>query len=288
MLIVNLKGGLGNQMFQYACGRALSLRNGEDLKLNIFGLEKANLAGDVYRPYSLSHFDIKADIATQEDVRKVANPFGIFSKIIRYVKAKFIYYFYVHFVPGIMTKRGNIYLDGFFQSEKYFIDHEKELREDFKPKEVSDKAKEWIRRTENKNSVSIHIRRKDYVNHKTLGGIATKEYYENAIQKLKKLVVEPHFFVFSDDVGWVRGNLDLPSSSEFVSSEEMKDYEELIIMSSCKHNIIANSSFSWWAAWLNANSEKLVFAPAKWAHGAEGEKQTKDILPPSWIRIEIK
>lgn len=287
MIIVNLKGGLGNQMFQYAAGRALALRNNDKLKLHTFGLDKANLVGDIYRPYSLSHFNIKADIATADDMRRVANPFGIVSKVIRYIKAKFIYNFYVHFVPSVLRKQGDIYLDGFFQSEKYFKDCASEIREDLQPKDLGNLALKWIEEIRSKNSVSLHVRRKDYIGHKTLGNISTKKYYEGAVAKIKDLVTEPCFFVFSDDVEWVKANLDLPASTSFVSAKELKDYEELIIMSSCKHNIIANSSFSWWAAWLNTNPNKIVIAPSKWAHGKEGALQTRDIIPEGWLKIDI-
>jgi hypothetical protein len=286
MIIVNLKGGLGNQMFQYACGRALALRTNSELKLNVFGLEKANLLGDIYRPYSLSHFNVKAGIATEEDIRRIANPFGKLSKAIRYIKAKFIYNFYIHFVPKILKERGNVYLDGFFQSEKYFIDHEKEIREDLKPKSLSDLAINWINKARSQESVSLHVRRADYVGHKTLGNICTEDYYKRAVKKMRDKVKNPHFFVFSDDVAWVKDNLNLPEATEFVSSKELKDYEELAIMSSCKHNIIANSSFSWWAAWLNTNTDKTVIAPSIWSRGKDGQRQTRDIIPSGWLRIE--
>jgi hypothetical protein len=285
-IIVNLKGGLGNQMFQYAAGRALALRNGSELKVNVFGLEKANLVGDIYRPYSLSHFDVKAAIATEEDMRRIANPYGLVSKVLRYIKAKFIYNFYIHFVPSIVKKKGDIYLDGFFQSEKYFMDHAASVREDLRPTELSDEARRWIEHAKNTVSVSIHIRRKDYIGHKTLGDICTKEYYSRAVKEMRTHEPKATFFVFSDDVEWVKENLDLPASREFVSSKDLKDYEELAIMSSCRHNIIANSSFSWWAAWLNPNPEKIVMAPALWARGKEGKKQTRDIIPGAWTRID--
>lgn len=290
MILVNLKGGLGNQMFQYACGRALSLRTGNfNLKLNTFGLEKANEVGDLYRPFSLSHFGIKASVATQEEVRKVANPWGIVSKILRHVKNKYIYGFYINFVPNVLNQRGNVYLDGYFQSEKYFIDYEKEIREDFKPIELSEGAKVWLQKiSEDSGSTSLHVRRGDYVTHKTLGNICTKEYYNRAIKKISEQVDNPSFFIFSDDIEWVRSNLNLPPDAEYVSSQELADYEELIIMSSCGHNIIANSSFSWWGAWLNPNPKKMVLAPARWAHRPESMLTNRDIVPESWVKISTE
>lgn len=290
MIIVNLKGGLGNQMFQYACGRALSLRTGDtELKLSTIGLDKANDVGDIYRPYSLSHFNIKAEIAKPEELERVANPYGIISKILRRIKSKYIYNFYIHFVPSVLNRRGEVYLDGYFQSEKYFKDCEETVRQDFTLKTPSAHVTLWKKEMEEEeNSVSVHIRRGDYVGHSSLGGMITDNYYARAIKKITEMKKNPRFFVFSDDIEWVKGNMDFPESTVHVSSPDMENYEELTIMSLAKHNIIANSSFSWWGAWLNSNPDKIVICPAKWTLGPGGEKQTRDIIPQSWIKIEAR
>jgi hypothetical protein len=287
MIIVNLKGGLGNQMFQYACGRALSLRTDDpEFKLNTAGLDKANKVGDIHRPYSLSHFNISANIATEEEVRKIANPYGIFSKVLRYLKSKYLYDFYIRFFPAVLSLKGNVYLDGYFQSEKYFSDFKEEIRNDLKPQSISSNAREWTRSIESNNlAVSIHVRRQDYVGHKSLGGICTKEYYNRAIDYVTQLLVQPQFFIFSDDIEWVKSNLNLPDTVKYVSSKKLADYEELVIMSTCRHNIIANSSFSWWAAWLNNYEDKIVIAPRQWAHGKAGKISFRDIIPEGWIKI---
>ncbi|MCX6712113.1 MAG: alpha-1,2-fucosyltransferase [Candidatus Vogelbacteria bacterium] len=191
------------------------------------------------------------------------------------------------FVPKITTLHANnIYLDGYFQTEKYFKDFKKEIREDFTPKVISTTASDWTQKIKNGgNTISVHVRRGDYVGHKILGEICTIEYYQKAIEEISKLTEDPHFFIFSDDTMWVKENINLPNKIDYVSSPNLKDYEELVLMSICHHNIIANSSFSWWSAWLNLNPNKIVIAPAKWAHGKFNKKKLSNIAPQTWIRI---
>jgi len=287
MIIVNLKGGLGNQMFQYACGRALSLRSGEsEFKLDIYGLEKAEKVGDIYRPYALSNYDIKAKIADHAEIGRLRNRFGIVSKIWRLFRTKILRQYYVDFAYWVAKPRKNAYLDGFFQTERYFVDYKDLIRRDFKPITLSPVASKWLAKISSfENSASLHIRRGDYIGHKTFGNICTDKYYRTATEKLSESVKNCHFFVFSNDIDWVKHYMTLPADIEFVSSNELKDFEEITLMSTCRHNIIANSSFSWWGAWLNENPEKIVIAPKKWAHGIYNIWKMRDITPPSWIRI---
>lgn len=287
-IIVNMKGGLGNQMFQYACGRALSLRTGNnDLRLNTAGLKRANDVGDIYRPFSLAYFNIKAEIAKESDALAIANPYGHISRLWRYALAKYIYNFYVHFVPGVMHKRGQVYLDGYFQSEQYFKDYEHIIREDFTLKESSRHVDVWREKLSGeKDSVSLHVRRGDYAGHQTLGGICTEAYYARALERISEKVENSRIYVFSDDIAWVKENIPLPENTEYVSSPEMSDYEELVIMSLCRHHIIANSSFSWWGAWLGTYEDTVVIAPNTWVRGRGSEKQNRDTVPASWIRVD--
>lgn len=288
MIIVNLKGGLGNQMFQYACGRALSLRSHDpEFKLDISGLERANEVGDTYRPYALANFNIKATIADIKEAKKIKYPYGLISKGWRLFRTKIMRQNYVAFVPRILDLRGSIYLDGYFQTEKYFMDFEKEIREDLTSKSLSDTASDLMQKIKrDPSAISVHVRRGDYVGHKVLDNICTEEYYKKAIGEIVNSVDNPHFYVFSNDLHWPREHLNFPIGTEYVSSPNLKDDEDLILMSACKHNIIANSSFSWWGAWLNPNPDKIVIAPKKWAHGWYNNKiKLRNIIPTAWTKI---
>lgn len=281
MIIVNLKGGLGNQMFQYAAGRALAIKSKTDLKLSdhSYSLNKD-------RDYKLNVFNIKAELATPEELKKIKYPFGIISKGIRFINGRYLKkYNTVYFKEKYTKPVKNFFLDGYFQSEKYFIDYENEIKEDFKLKtELSNSAKEILEKIKNsEDSVSVHFRRTDYVNHSDFN-IKDDDYQIRAIQKIKSDLPNARLFIFSDDIRWVKENVNLHKDSVFVSSPEIKDYEELYLMSQCKNNIIANSSFSWWGAWLNNNPKKIVIAPKTWAVGIKSYR-FKDIVPNNWIRI---
>ena len=274
MIILNIKGGLGNQMFQYACGRALSLRNNDKLSL-----VWSEYQGDTARKFSLKNFAIKAEVIEPDVVPK-------FPKLLARLKQKLTKNFYVGFDSSILKKHGQtVYLDGYFQSEKYFQDYADEIRQDFslvapfegKTAEIANTIKSEL------NAVSLHVRRGDYVTHPDFGGIVTQEYYERAIQHIRESVPSAKFYVFSDDIDWCRSELPLGSDATFVSNPEFKDYEEMILMSLSHHHIIANSSFSWWGAWLGNNPNKIVIAPSKWSN--LHENWYKDIIPSTWTRL---
>lgn len=313
MIITRLNGGLGNQMFQYAFGRIASLKRSkagkaEELKLDItgYGAPKMNirLEPDTYRAFRLGFFNIQAEIATTEEVRKAKYPLGIISKGWRGFKHKLLRKFYIDYHPEQMdrlAKSGGIfaaikdrifppYADGFFQSELYFNAPEfrSAIVSDFqlKPEWISPAMKDIddvIRQAE--GSVSLHVRRGDYVSHKTVAkvqGACSPEYYAEAISRIASSVPNPHFFIFSDDIEWVKQNIPIGHIATYVSNPALKDYEELVLMSHCKHNIIGNSTFSWWGAWLNQNPDKTVIAPKRWT---ARNTENPNIIPAGWIRI---
>ena len=289
-----MKGGLGNQLFQYATGRALALRQekkyGEktQIKLDITGYGISNSI-DTVRQYALDVFNTKSEIATPEEIRELKYPFGIISKGWRFFKAKVLRQFNTGFVQNIFDTKGSIYLDGFFQTEKYFLDAEKEIRTDLTLKNPlgSEALKAFEIVKTRQNSVSLHVRRGDYVRDSKTNkthGTCNAEYYSRALELVSsKIGQDINVFIFSDDIKWVKENMPIPYPVTHVSSPEIKDYEELTLMSMCKHNIIANSSFSWWGAWLNPNPNKIVIAPKRWV--LKGEKNFKDICPDSWTRV---
>ncbi len=303
MIITRLRGGLGNQLFQYACGRALSLRTDNSIRLDVEGYAKEaqeKNRKDTQRSYSLSHFNIRAEIATSEEIRAFKYPLGIISKGWRFAKVKIFRQFNTGFIPKILSKRGDVYLDGYWQTELYFNDHEKEIRADFTLKNpLGSAAADVAAQIRGAESVSIHVRRGDVARDAATNpyfGISTPDYYAAAINHIVSLskntnentgksINSPRFFVFTDDVAWVKENIKIPEPCTFVSGKNIPDYEELVLMSLCRHNIIANSSYSWWGAWLNANPEKIIIAPKEWVNGAHNRKMHKDTVPSAWIRL---
>lgn len=282
MIIVRLNGGLGNQMFQYAAGRRAALAHKTILKLD---RESFDSSSPVRRGYSLGDFAIQAEIATKKDLERVATrtirlPWDR-RRNTRYIKEK-----HFHFDPQILKLPDNSYLDGYWQSEKYFLDCEKIIRRDLKLESaIGRKATEILQKVKNSNSVSLHVRRGDYAKSphtRVHHGLLPSTYYQQAMSLISKALADPIFFVFSDDPGWVRRNLKITFPAVIVSGQT-RDFEDLMLMSACRQHIIANSSFSWWGAWLNRNPNKIVVAPKRWFR--EKSIDTSDLIPDDWLRI---
>ena len=297
MLIVKLSGGMGNQMFQYALGRSLSLQKNILVKYDTSGYVEVANPTNMTRSYKLNVFNTEADIATPEELKAAKYPFGIVSKAWRRLTFKLKQH-YLDYHPEILERDFKkikfAYLEGFFQSEKYFDKPEiaAAIRKDFelRPEFKSPAMKEWaakieqVKLSQSEQSVSLHVRRGDYVTSAEVNkvlGVPLAEYYKQAIEHIAKNIDHPHFFVFSDDIEWVKENIKIPFAVEYVSNPNLMDYEELTLMSLCQNAIIANSSFSWWAAWLSANPAKIVTAPKTWT--LDGTHP--NILPPNWVPL---
>ncbi len=270
-------------MFQYAFGKRMAIQNNDILKLDIAGLQQTST--ETKRDYALGAFAIDAEIAGHGETTRIKYPYGLLSKVARFIHAKVFRKFYVQYDHSITTQTGDLYLDGFFQDQRYFKDIEGTIRKEFILKEqMSEPARKVAEKiAASENSASIHIRRGDYVTDAKANahhGTCGPEYYAEAFKVLRNKVGPCTFFVFSDDIDWVKENMNLENAT-YVSSPEIRDYEELILMSLCSHNVIANSSFSWWGAWLNANPEKIVIAPHRWT----AKSSNNDIIPSSWIKI---
>lgn len=295
MIIVKLHGGLGNQMFQYAVGRKLSLLNKTELKLDLsFLLDRTPRPNFTYRDYNLNIFNLNIEFATQKEIK----PF--ISYLDSRIKRKIYTYLFLgrnnkyidekQFTcdPDILKLTGNLYLDGYWQTEKYFSDIKNILCNDFTIKIPQDKKnQEMTKIIKNTNSVSLHIRRGDYIENKQIynvHGICDLDYYYNCINLFLKKLKNPHFFIFSDDHQWAKENLKLDCPMIFIDhNDASKNYEDLRLMSQCRHNIIANSTFSWWGAWLNQNHHKIVYAPQKWF--SDSSRNTKDLISDQWIKL---
>jgi len=290
MVIVRLMGGLGNQMFQYAAGRAVAHRNQTQLELDVSAMEQ-----DAARSYRLFHFNIVESIATPDEVARFVKR-DLWGRISRraeryllppYRRSVFAQRF-DRFDPDILRVRGSVYLTGYWQSEKYFKDIEHIIRQDFNLRHAPDAENQKLARViANTNSVSLHIRRGDYVSNPRFFrkfGVCSLEYYQRAVAEVGEKVNDPHLFVFSDAIDWARDNLRLQYPVTFVAHNGAdKDYEDLRLMSLCRHHIIANSSFSWWGAWLCTCPGKIVMAPKRWFKMSG--RDTRDLIPDSWHRV---
>jgi len=287
MIIVKLQGGLGNQMFQYAAGKALAVAKNQPLYLDLSSFTKIQ-EGVTPRSFKLSCFNISANIADKEMLLRFAEKSTFLNRVINKLLPDYKRINYSHpkfqFDPNFFKTRNNIKLNGYWQSYLYFAKIKEIIINDFDLKD------QYKREIESKlslinsfQSVSVHIRRGDYVTNKDATevlGCLSIFYYDYAIQFIRNQISGSHFFIFSDDPEWVKLNMSTQDSTIIDSNNELHD---LILMSHCKHNIIANSSFSWWAAWLNNNTDKIVIAPQKWFN--DTSINTDDLILPTWIRL---
>lgn len=294
MIVVRLMGGLGNQMFQYAVGRFLAYKLNCPLLLDVFFLKDRTYRKDfTFRNYELGVFNLEAEILTNKQLIHyglVLEGFSVkhfVSKVMRLIRGFKIFVeedssFFNNGVNAIISRT---YLIGYFQSEEYFKSIVEIIRRDFSfPRFLSIENEDHAQNIIKENSISIHIRRGDYVSNKTVNtlfGVCNLDYYYEAIKLITKSVKNPILYVFSDDLHWAEENLKTDYDTIFVKGNDAENsYEDMRLMSLCKHNIIANSSFSWWAAWLNNNAGKMVIAPKKWF----ANKQHPQI-PEGWIEI---
>lgn len=298
MIIVKLIGGLGNQMFQYAIGRYLSAKNQTILKLDLTELLDRRVHENfTFRNYELGEFNIQAELATVEETRPFHGGKSLFDRALSYINHKtgtpLIRENGQKFQDSVLNVGPNAYLSGYWQSENYFINSADLIRNDFTLKreilekmERSDIFKKMNESISHSNAVAIHFRRGDYIHNPVTNkfhGVCSEEYYYTAINYINSKIEEPHYFVFSDEPEWLESNFkcDRP----FTILKNNPGYFDLYLMSLCKHNIIANSSFSWWGAWLNKHPEKIVIAPLQWFNDPILNKDTIDLIPKNWIRI---
>ncbi len=290
MIIIQLKGGLGNQMFQYALYRALK-KKGKTVKID----DVTGFVNDKLREPVLQGYGIDYERATKDEVIALTDSkMDIFSRIRRKLTGRKTFRIDEEsgrFDPNILELE-KAYLVGYWQSEKYFADEsvQKEIKEAFekRPQELMNDTVSWtlLQQIECCESVSLHVRRTDYVDaeHIHIHNICSEKYYKNAIDKIRKEYPNAMFFIFTDDKEWCKKHFKGRCFSVVELEEGPKtDIAEMMLMSRCKHHIIANSSFSWWAAWLNDAPEKLVIAPSKWIN----HKDMDDIYTERMVKVEI-
>jgi hypothetical protein len=291
MTIINILGGLGNQMFQYAFAYSLFRQKNYKVKLDVNGFETYDL-----REYELNLFNTSLKIAEQDEIDNIKYKNEnlvqtLIGKIKRQGKVLSDSYYkeaHFNFDENAYKKADGTYFEGYWQSERYFLNYREDLLKEFTlKKELHAKSKDYENEINEVQSVSLHIRRGDYVTNthtNSVHGTCSLEYYKNAVKEIETKVEDPHFFIFSDDLAWAKDHLEFIDKVTFVELDKTTpDHEEMILMSLCKHNIIANSSFSWWGAWLNQNDDKMVIAPKKWF--ADETINTNDLIPSLWIRL---
>ena len=293
MIIVRLMGGLGNQMFQYAFGRALAHRNSTELKLDksSFPERTATDNGYVERNYDLDVFAFEPTFATESEVAllskrsRVMIVDRVMNKALGF-KSTVVLEPHFHFSKAVAHEtNGDRYLIGYWQSRKYFQEIEPVIRDEFQFREpMSQESAELLGRIRSVDSVCLNVRRGDFVVNPFHGSFGV-DYFHTADRMLKERLPAYEYFVFSDDIEWCRQHLSFDVPTTFVShdyaGQKFQDY--LRLMSGCKHFVIPNSSFAWWAVWFNDDAERVVIAPDRWF--ADPSYDTSDLIPEDWIRI---
>ena len=284
MIIIRLCGGLGNQMFQYALYKAF-LAKQTNAKLDASKFKHIDEPRECFLDYGC--FDLKYELCTKKEARKYVIGTGMTARIIsRFLGDRRTHIYekedYVYDESILDLKEG--FLEGFWQSWKYSRDIQCSIRADFKfVNELHGQNKYYEDMINGTESVAIHIRRGDYLkNDNIYGNICTEQYYRKAIGIMNNQVKYPKYYFFSNDLEWVREKFGESDNYIYVEgNSESKGYIDMRLMSECKHQIIANSSFSWWAAYLNSNTHKKVISPNKWINGRE----TPDVYCADWIKV---
>jgi len=291
MIVSHILGGIGNQMFQYAAGRSLAANLSQDFFLDLSS----------FKDYELHHgfqLDRVFNISSEVTEVKSLNFFGWrYSRLMmKFMKRPWFAFLrgghfliepHFNYRPDFFNPRSKAYLYGYWQSEKYFKFNESFIRQEFSfKKPLCDKNLKIAQHIASVNSISLHVRRGDYVTDQKTARIMSlcdPTYYQRAIRHVANHVEKPVFFVFSDDVEWAKKNIAIDYPCTYIDHNRQEhSYIDMQLMSLCKHHIIANSSFSWWGAWLNSSLEKIVVAPAVWF--IDGTDDC-DLVPEAWIRL---
>ena len=295
-VVIRLVGGLGNQMFQYASALGLAVRQGRTLKMEVSAFEACDK-----RSYQLDCLKVPQDLYTGTPLFQPVSH-SIAARVIRRIKRdvfkasalrKGVYCEpHFHFDPAFFKLSGvEILLNGYFQSPRYFESVAELLRERFQPAAaLSATATDWAAKiAASPCSVSLHVRRGDYLEwpYSTLHDALDRGYYDRAANLVQRLAGERvEFFLFSDEPDFIADAFaDLPGA-HVVRSDPHKSWEDMFLMARCRHNIIANSSYSWWGAWLNPAQDKRVIAPARWfTPGKLAACNVLDLYPDDWILL---
>jgi hypothetical protein len=297
LVVIKIMGGLGNQLFQYAMGRQLALRRGVPARLDITFFNDKSPATHTLRPYELGIFSNLAiqslnAAESQQLARTEQLPYRLYNKVRRMLRLSPAFLYLgegEYFRPNPLVLEGGppahlLQVEGYWQNEAYFTDVAVTLRQELAFPIFTDSRNQAVAeqlRTSMQPTVSVHVRRGDYAQYPAFG-MCSVDYYERALTYMQQQVAKPAFFVFSDDIAWARENLPLPADTTYIDWNKGTDsYRDMHLMSLCQNHIIANSSFSWWGAWLNPRPTKLVVAPQVWM--ANPRIMTELVVPAAWI-----
>lgn len=298
MIIVKLSGGLGNQMFQYAFGVAMSKKLQREVfyDLSFYKPPQKNVT---LRPFGLHFFKIQVLEPPQNFTKLLPYPLSKgeqFKINLKRLLGKKSFILITEsnieeFLAEGGSKFSHIYFDGYWQSENYFIEQEAIIRQRFSFQHNTQKEPPIFREAMLQNAVSIHFRRGDYIGDPKTNqyhGVCSMEYYQEAIHYIANKITKPVFYIFSDDPNWVKENFHINYPYFVVSPEDNykeNEHADMHLMSLCRHNITANSTFSWWGAWLNQNPDKIVIAPKKWFNNRQKNQQARNLIPQNWVRL---
>jgi hypothetical protein len=290
MIISKIIGGLGNQMFQYAFGRYLSIQYRTDLKLDLRAFETYD-----WRVFELGVFKCQFIEASDKEINFILKPryfpfrkrdyFGFGNQNLVLKESSML------FNSKFLNVKKDTYLSGYWQSEKYFLSIRDILLDDLKFKPTLSESFRILAESilSTPKSVSVHIRRGDYHNNPQVNkihGVLSTKYYLESMAIIREKLGNPRFYFFSDDIDWVKNEFNQLENAFFIDNNKgNSSFEDMRLMSLCKHNVIANSSFSWWGAWLNQNPNKIVIAPKQWFADPIKNEEAKDIVPESWIKL---
>jgi hypothetical protein len=299
-LTVYCQGGLGNQLFQFIVGYVLANKNKINLRINIERLNSYERQFELHRFPEINrlyisknnnyNFFAKTYLFLYPKFYVILKILGIYRLINLFLeknKEKFEKSPFV-FNEDLLNKKivNNVSITGFFQSEKYFIHYKKIVLKLLRFPETKNKLlQNYLDLIKNKNSVAIHVRRGDYLKNpkaRYFYNILGEDYYKKSINYVKKRVKNPIFFIFSDDINLVKNTFLIFKDKKYIFIDTKSSFDDLYLMSNCKNFIIANSTFSWWGAWLSKNKHKVVCAPKKWLRA---KISTPDIIPRSWVKI---
>lgn len=287
MIAFKAQGGLGNQLFQYAAARRLAMRNQCPLIVDHHWFDHP-LPGETPRPLELTRYPVNMRVATPSELFRwtlMRSRWGRHLKPLLPLNLVREQGYGVN--TNVLSAPANSYLVGFWQSEAYFADIREQLLTELVPLEppgAEDRA--IIELMQQGESVSVHVRRGDYVSLASASayhGLCSLDYYRKALAYMAERLRAPTLFVFSDDPEWTRANLRSPYPTHYVAHNPPESaFQDLRLMSMCRHHILANSSFSWWGAWLSSNSDQIVIAPEQWY---AADRPTPDLIPSRWIRM---
>lgn len=274
MIVARIRGGLGNQLFQYAAARRLADHLDTDLELDLSWFSKPR--EDTPRALMLDQLTVRGSFRSSAR--------GVAAAVRRLQRRTFVEQHF-RFDSQVLSLPDGTLLDGYFQSAKYFEDSQAQIRNDLRPRHppsrIAESFAEQIRAAP--AAVSLHVRRGDYVERTDAAsvlGALDLEYYRRALEALPQR--RRTVFIFSDDLAWCEENMLLDEEVVFVGGTA-SPVEDLLLMATCRDNVIANSTLSWWAGWLNAATDKTVVAPALWS--VDRTLDTTDLVPVDWVRV---